>query len=521
MNCEIGLNGTKEIGMDSSATSSLSQAKPDTADITTVLKQRWISPPSGRVASLLNEFGAQLGEIGWHVPQAAPAESTEQSIAFADQMCSLAKEAGLSRPRILELGAYINHSAHIAASRLGGTAVTHDISAASVRLGQQRAKDAGIEVENWAVAGDFHSLPFADGAFDLVFIASSVHHTYRPWLVMQEMIRVTRPGGVIHIENEPITRTACLFQFRGNRPESFTAYERELERLGLTTTVSSPFPGTRAELLFGMIENDRIPLKVYEDNLRPAGRVLEWTYKEDVPFGSFEAWLMEGRTAQECADKLFELLNEAAEAFTVEDLANGFTLPGADEVWPLAYRLPDAIEAAKKDEKARAELFGTGLRASIVKSGEGQIGTLFSRGLREDDGVFVDDSKARGLGVTFSNVMADPEVGQFGPDWHIMQEASGAYTLANEQAVCTLPVDLGPGFLILRAYSVKADKPYRFTVLRDDEVVYSLWVVSSVSHLAKIYMEGGERIQISHHDDDGLPVDVRYFTRLLPRFVRA
>lgn len=491
------------------------------ADLIELLKQRWIAPVSGRAASLLSSFGAQLGEIGWHIPQAAPAESSKQSNMFADRICELATKSGLKHPRILEFGAYIFHSAQIAADRLGGTAVTHDISAAAVAIGQQRAKEAGLNVENWAVAGDFHSMPFADGAFDLVFIASAIHHTYRPWLVMQEMIRVTRPGGIIHIENEPITRSACMFHFRGNRPESHTRYEQELERLGLTQTVSSPFPGSRAELLFGMIENDRIPLQIYEDTLLPAGKVIDWVYKDDVAFGEFDAWLMEGRSALEIADKLAALLREAEAAFTVDDVANGFTLPGPDQIWPLAYRLAPKIAEAKKDNRARAELLGSALRVSIVKSGSGKIGALFNRELRQEGGVFIDDSDARSNGIALSNVMGDPESGKFGVDWYVMEEANGAHTLANEASACKLPVGLGRGFLILRAYSLKAKKPYHFTVLRNGEVVYSHWVVTSESHLAKVYMEDGEVIEIHHHDDNGLPVDVRYHTRLLPRFISA
>ena len=490
-------------------------------NLTDVLKKRWITPQLGHAALLLSDFGAQLGEIGWHVPQSAPIESTEQSIVFANRICSLAQSANITHPRILELGAYIHHSAHIAASRLDGIAVTHDISAASVRLGQHRARDTGINVTNWAVAGDFHALPFEDSAFDIVFIASSIHHTYRPWIVIKEMLRVTRPGGVIHIENEPITRSACMFQFRGNRPENYTHYESELERLGLTHTVSSPFPGSRAEFLFGMIENDRIPLHIYQDALFSAGKVIDWTYKDDVPFGEFETWLMEGRSAHQIADKLSALLSEAALAFTVVDIANGFSLPGPDDIWPLAYRVAQEIAAARTDPSARAELLGAGLRASIIKSGQGQIGKLFMREMRQDDGVLIDDNDARNHNMTLSNIMADPETGEFGPDWHVMLEASGAYTLANNAAACVLPVGLGRGFLVLRAYSVKSETPYHFTVLRNGEVVYSHWVVASESHLAKIYMEGGEVIEIHHHDDNGLSVEVPYFTRLLPRFISA
>jgi hypothetical protein len=271
-----------------------------------------------------------------------------------------------------------------------------------------------------------------------------------------------------------------------------------------------------------MIENDRIPLHVYEDALLDAGKVIDWSYQDDVPYGAFDDWLMQGRTAQEIADKLTELLHEAASAFTVDDIASGFSQPGPDEIWPMAYRVAREIPAAQECHRSRVELLGSSVRISIIKKGlPSKIGALFSREMRDEGGVFIDDKDARHSGITLSNIMPDPEAGQFGPDWHIMQEASGACTLANEKSVCTLPVNLGSGFLILRAYSVRGESPYHFSVMRNNELVYSHWVVASESHLAKIYMEGGEKITIYHHDDEGSSVEVKYFTRLLPRFVSA
>ena len=43
-------------------------------------------------------------------------------------------------------------------------------------------------------------LPFADNQFDQVFCLAVLEHTRRPWLAVQEIIRVTKPRGLIRID---------------------------------------------------------------------------------------------------------------------------------------------------------------------------------------------------------------------------------------------------------------------------------------------------------------------------------
>ena len=43
-------------------------------------------------------------------------------------------------------------------------------------------------------------LPFVDEQFDHVFCLAVLEHTKRPWLAVQEIIRVTKPGGMIRID---------------------------------------------------------------------------------------------------------------------------------------------------------------------------------------------------------------------------------------------------------------------------------------------------------------------------------
>ncbi|MGV9709363.1 class I SAM-dependent methyltransferase [Gordonia sp. NPDC003424] len=47
------------------------------------------------------------------------------------------------------------------------------------------------------VRGSGQHLPFADGSMDVTFSSNVVEHTAAPWDMADEMLRVTRPGGVV------------------------------------------------------------------------------------------------------------------------------------------------------------------------------------------------------------------------------------------------------------------------------------------------------------------------------------
>jgi SAM-dependent methyltransferase len=47
------------------------------------------------------------------------------------------------------------------------------------------------------VIGDGQTLPFRDGAFDLVYSSNVAEHVPQPWTMGDEMVRVCRPGGLI------------------------------------------------------------------------------------------------------------------------------------------------------------------------------------------------------------------------------------------------------------------------------------------------------------------------------------
>jgi SAM-dependent methyltransferase len=50
-----------------------------------------------------------------------------------------------------------------------------------------------------SVVGDAHALPFRTGEVDVCFSSNLLEHVREPWRMCDEMVRVTRPGGLIVI----------------------------------------------------------------------------------------------------------------------------------------------------------------------------------------------------------------------------------------------------------------------------------------------------------------------------------
>jgi ubiquinone/menaquinone biosynthesis C-methylase UbiE len=69
-----------------------------------------------------------------------------------------------------------------------------DLTPAMLNRARQLASEKGLANVSWD-QGDVGSLPYADGAFDIVVTRFSMHHFLDPLLVLREMVRVCAPGG--------------------------------------------------------------------------------------------------------------------------------------------------------------------------------------------------------------------------------------------------------------------------------------------------------------------------------------
>nr|WP_280633747.1 class I SAM-dependent methyltransferase [Nocardioides sp. 503] len=59
---------------------------------------------------------------------------------------------------------------------------------------------AGLgEIASGTVIGSGMQLPFADGSVDICYSSNVLEHVSDPWRMAQEMVRVTRPGGLVYL----------------------------------------------------------------------------------------------------------------------------------------------------------------------------------------------------------------------------------------------------------------------------------------------------------------------------------
>ncbi|GAA2884721.1 methyltransferase domain-containing protein [Pseudonocardia halophobica] len=79
----------------------------------------------------------------------------------------------------------------------GGAVTGVDLSADFVAEGRRRAAAEGVPVE--LLRADARHLPFADASFDVTRIERVLIYLDDPWAALREIVRVTRPGGVIAI----------------------------------------------------------------------------------------------------------------------------------------------------------------------------------------------------------------------------------------------------------------------------------------------------------------------------------
>ena len=102
-------------------------------------------------------------------------------------------EAGM---RVLDVACGTGNAA-LPAARIGAQVTGLDLVPELLDGGREKAAAAGVEID-W-VEGDAEELPFEDGAFDRVF--STFGHMFAPRhrRTADEMVRVSRDGGVIAI----------------------------------------------------------------------------------------------------------------------------------------------------------------------------------------------------------------------------------------------------------------------------------------------------------------------------------
>ena len=99
----------------------------------------------------------------------------------------------------------------------GVDAVGLDFSSMALLVARERLRARGLPVR--LVLGDVRATPFRDGAFDAVFGGGTIEHVRELDVVLQELRRIMRPGGVV-INTVPYLSLGALTyrQLWGNIP---------------------------------------------------------------------------------------------------------------------------------------------------------------------------------------------------------------------------------------------------------------------------------------------------------------
>jgi len=95
------------------------------------------------------------------------------------------------------------------------TAFAMDLSAEAALIAQTNARQLAKRM--FPMVADLNHLPFANGHFDLVFSQGVLEHFEQPWPVMEEQIRVLRPGGVLVVDVPQRYNLYTLYKKRSMR----------------------------------------------------------------------------------------------------------------------------------------------------------------------------------------------------------------------------------------------------------------------------------------------------------------
>jgi SAM-dependent methyltransferase len=106
----------------------------------------------------------------------------------ADSAAHVDRFHALTDTRLLDVGGGPGFFADAFAAR-GATYVAVDADAGEMRL-------HGREPGPRTVLASGDALPFGGGSFDVVYSSNVLEHVSDPWAMADEMVRVTRPGGV-------------------------------------------------------------------------------------------------------------------------------------------------------------------------------------------------------------------------------------------------------------------------------------------------------------------------------------
>lgn len=151
--------------------------------------------------------------------------SRPEQVFHAARVRLIREALGQPAGRVLDVGAGSGCLA-VPLAQDGHDMVAVELGAPHLERLRDYAIDRGLAIA--VVQGDARRLPFADGSFDTVIVASVVHLAEKPGPILREAERVTRVGGRLLIagpwQRHPKSNRLIKTVLRGGRPPTTRTY---------------------------------------------------------------------------------------------------------------------------------------------------------------------------------------------------------------------------------------------------------------------------------------------------------
>jgi SAM-dependent methyltransferase len=153
-------------------------------------------PRHGSVQEVVSATVASISERVWRSLIRALLRIAGVPIPVARQWVGTAVRIG-GKERVLDVACGPGHDTAFLAGQLDGSGFVIGVDASAPMM--RRAVRANSGPRAVYMRADTRSLPFNDGAFDVVFCLAGLHMSAEPMAVLHEMVRVLAPGGRIAV----------------------------------------------------------------------------------------------------------------------------------------------------------------------------------------------------------------------------------------------------------------------------------------------------------------------------------
>lgn len=472
---------------------------------------------------IFQKYGPQIGEVVWHTFTNDPSVmsmSQEDYCVILNLINDQFTESSSKDLKVLELCSNNHVTGYLLKDKLDCQVTVLDISKHALLDGKRIANSHGLCKKVSLCHSDFHSLPFDDETFDLVYIFRALHHTKTPEFVFNEVNRVLKKGGIFSLNLEPFKRELCTFSFKTNRKEELSSFERALLDFGILGFLSYPTAGSRPEDLFFMTENGEIPLGFYLKNYNEHFKILS-TRLMSKELTQFEKQLVEKQL--DANDSLYEFsvnylkdsLDKAHTLLGEKEKHMGFKIPSREVIEALAGKIAlelknFALSSVDQGFKYHS-FFGGEISvdyrkvSSLLNNSPDAICKLeeidFSKPLLPD----IQENQSVELAKIFPNKY-----------WSVILDAGNAISILNKGSYGTIKIPFIKSQAVIagRFYGIDLDEPYRVIFSCSNNKIAEITVCRSETRFFRKVGKFDSDIEILIVDMEGNPLNIPEHFRL-------